>query len=376
VAFLSGPSEAQNLEAAQLILDAMVKETGPQSRRTRLEAARLLAMLPDRFDQQLRQLLEDPDIEVARHAVRAVGVLRKRRFVPRLLDRLAEPQLIPANTAALAKFGDQIVGTLRDHLADSTLPTGVRRGIPGVLVEIGTQAAEHALAENLLEGDTTLRFRIISALNKIHKDHPELEFNRQMIETVLAAEILGHYRSYQILGTLGGNLDVDEPVVKALRESVNQEVERMFRLLGLLFPRYDLHSAYFGLQSDNRTVHDNALEFLDNILKPQLRNVLVPLLDSEVSVSERVRLANRLVGAKMETSEQAAAALVASEDPWLKSCGAYAIGTLGLTSLEAELDKYLKHPDPLLRETAGQAKLRLAALSKAARPAGGGGNQD
>jgi hypothetical protein len=53
--------------------------------------------------------------------------------------------------------------------------------------------------------------------------------------------------------------------------------------------------------------------------------------------------------------------MVLSSDPWLKSCGAYAIGTLGLKSLAYALDECMKHPDPLLRETARQAKLRLAA---------------
>ena len=44
----------------------------------------------------------------------------------------------------------------------------------------------------------------------------------------------------------------------------------------------------------------------------------------------------------------------------LKSCGAYAIGTLGLKSLAHELDTCMEHHDPLLREAARQAKLRLA----------------
>ena len=63
------------------------------------------------------------------------------------------------------------------------------------------------------------------------------------------------------------------------------------------------------------TVRDNALEFLDNVLKAQLRQKLVPLLDSKVSLAERVTIANRLVPAKIECSEQAIAVLVASNDP-------------------------------------------------------------
>jgi hypothetical protein len=109
-------------------------------------------------------------------------------------------------------------------------------------------------------------------------------------------------------------------------------------------------------------VRDNALEFLDSVLKTQLRHMLVPLLDSKVTVAERAKMAQLLVHTKFESQEQAVAELAASEDPWLKSCGAYAIGTLGIKSLEQQLDRCLNASDPLLRETARAAKLRLQGI--------------
>ncbi|MCL4523613.1 MAG: hypothetical protein M1453_12580 [Acidobacteria bacterium] len=366
VAFLARPGKTQNLEAARMMFEAMVDEPGVEGQRTRLEAARLIAGLPDEFDPQLRRLLADGDPEVARQAIRAVGRLDKRRLVLKLLDRLGNPLLSADVADTLAKFGERIVGTLRDHLADVSVPLQIRREIPGVLALIGTASAESALMENLLEADAMLRFRMLAALNKLRQSHPEVAVDAQLIETVLAAEIMGHYRSYQILGTFGGKLESDDPVARALRESMNQEVERIFRLLSLLYPQFDFHSAHVGLQSESPTVHANALEFLDNVLKPQLRAVLVPLLDGDISVEDRVKLANRMVGAKVESREDAVAALVASDDPWLKSCGAYAIGTLGLKSLEYFLDECLTNSDPLLRETARWAKLRLASPAQAA----------
>ena len=62
---------------------------------------------------------------------------------------------------------------------------------------------------------------------------------------------------------------------------------------------------------------------------------------------------------KIENKEQAVAELVESDDPWLKSCGAYAIGILGIKSLEGELNRCLNDSDPLLRETARAAMSRL-----------------
>jgi hypothetical protein len=72
-------------------------------------------------------------------------------------------------------------------------------------------AAARALSENLFEADVNVRFRIILYLNKLHKLHPTLTPDSKMVETVLAAEIMGHYRSYQILGTLEGTLEEAAP---------------------------------------------------------------------------------------------------------------------------------------------------------------------
>jgi hypothetical protein len=126
-----------------------------------------------------------------------------------------------------------------------------------------------------------------------------------------------------------------------------------------LYPRVDLYAVYLGLQSKDRTVYDNALEFLENVLKSPLRVTLVPLLDGRVTSQERARLADRLVHSKLESREQAVSELVFSEDPWLKSCGVYAIGSFHMNSLAGELDRCLGHADLLLRETARAAKLRL-----------------
>jgi len=231
-------------------------------------------------------------------------------------------------------------------------------------MSLGTASAARVLHENLLERDTTLRFRIISALNKLHRLHPDLQLDKQMVETALAAEIMGHYRSYQILAKLKPVHDSKDSLYRALSESMQQELERIFRLLSLLYPHVDVHSIYLGLQSKSVTVYDDALELLDNVLKSEMRTMLLPLLDGRVSIEQRAAIADRIVHAKLESEEQAVAALVASDDPWLRSCGAYAIGSLGLKSLEGELNRCLSGQDPLLRETARAAKQRLGQFGK------------
>jgi AAA family ATP:ADP antiporter len=368
-AYLARPGEAQSLETAHQILNEMASQSGEDCQRTRLEVASLLGELPDSFDPLLATLLRDPANLVVREAIRSVGALQKFSLAPALMELLSNQELSGDAAQALAKFGDPIVRALGEHLADASRHIATRGAIPPILVNIGTPAAAQTLQANLLETNTALRFQVISALNKIQQVHPEIEIDKQLLETVLVAEIMGHYRSYQILESLPGPGEVHEPVLRALGESIRQELERIFRLLGLLYPRLDLHSAYFGLQSSNPTVYDNALEFLENVLKSQLRGMLVPLLDGKVSLKDRAVIAERFVRTKVENREQAVAELVASDDPWLKSCGAYAIGSLGLLTLEGELNRCLEHADPLLRETARGAKIRLQDVAAKSRHA-------
>lgn len=358
-AYLARPGRAQSLETAKRILEGMVAEQGVDGQRARAEAARLLGELPDSFDPLLSSLLRDSEGRVVREAVRSTGMLRKEELIPELLELLNDPDIGAEAAQALSRFGNVAIHPLRKELEGRTVPLRKRTEIPSVLASIGTPAAAHVLLENLLDGDTMVRFKTISGLNKLHRDHPEIELDLKMLETVLAAEILGHYRSYQIMEVISAPGNSQDPVVAALGESLQQELERIFRLLGLLYPQLDLHSAYLGLQSSDKTVYDNALEFLENVLKPQLRAQLIPLLDGRITPRDRAAFANRIVYTNFANREEAVSALVGCDDPWLKSCGAYAIGSFGMKSLAGELETCLNHPDPLLRETARAAKLRL-----------------
>jgi AAA family ATP:ADP antiporter len=368
VAFLARPGRAQNLEAAKLLMSKMIDVAGDEGQRARLEAARLLSMLPDAFDRELRTLLDDDDIEVARAAIAAAGALKKRSMIGELIERLAEPALTDEIAAALAAFGDRIVGTLRDYLTDDDMRAEVRREIPKVLEAIGSRAAQAVLSESVLDRDVVLRYHTISALNRLGQAHPDRTTDRKLIESVLAAEIMGHYRSYQVMGTLGGALnDAANPVEHGLRESMEKETERIFRLLKILYPQYDLHSAYVGLQSDDPVVHDNAVEFMDSVLPPEVRTLIIPLFDRDVADAERIELANRMLGSALNDREEAIEVMAQSEDPWLRSCAAYAMGEMRLNRFASTLDKWAKDPDPLLRATAIDAreKLRHAATADA-----------
>ena len=291
-AFLASPGRARNLEAAELLIRKMATADDATDR---VEAARVLALVPEPPLDLLRRLLIDPDAEVSRQALLSTETI-----------------------------GGEAVPVLAEILMDPAAPPDVRREVPAALVRIGTDRAERALMAAVLESDTSLRHRVISALNKLKQQYRPVAREPEMLDLLLAAEIAGHYRSYQVLGALRTTEGDNGAVIAALQLAMEQELERIFRLMGLVSGAQGLHDAYVGVRSSNQVVRANALEYLENTLKPELRQVLFPLIDSQVSDEERIRLADHVVGAPVESAEKALETLLASEDPWLRSRAEYA----------------------------------------------------
>jgi AAA family ATP:ADP antiporter len=340
----------------------MARDRGPNGSRARIEMARLIRILPDNFTSYLFQLLEDEDPAVLREAVRTVVVSQKSQFVSPLIRLLGNSEVRDVTIEALVHYGETIQDSLRNHLSDPNVAVEVKREIPELLVIVGGREAREVLTANLIQTDNVLRFRIISALNKLRELYPEFELDAQTVEAVLASEIMSHYRSYQIMGTMESHLS-QESVSAPLQKSINNELERIFRLLKMLHPEADLESAFVGLQSGIKGEHDKAVEFIENVLKPDVRHLLIPLVDADVPLSEKVELANRILGSKIESKDDALRVLMHTHDPWMKSCAAHLIGILGLRHYQDELEEWANDPDALLREKAQRARHRLTLLA-------------
>lgn len=333
-AFLASPGPSRNLDATRAILEQMVNAPGAEGVRDRLEAARVIGLAPEGLDDYLARLLHDEDTGVARLAIAAARTARRESAEVPLIELLARADLTEDAADALSRYGPSIVPRLKERLLDEAAPLEVRREIPLVLLRIGTPDAERALVDALIEGDATLRYRVIAALNKLKQLHPDVQIDPPIVELLLAAEIAGHYRSHQVLGAVRHTLPDSDPMLAAIRQSMDAELERIFRLMSLLFPEAELKDAYVGLGSANPIIRANALEFLDNVLSPPLRLVLVPVLDPQTTLDDRIALADRLVGAPVTTAHDGLAALLA--EPSLRSIAQDALRRVGGEAEPAE----------------------------------------
>ncbi len=365
VVHLARSGDPDWLRAAAHILQGMISETGPEGAASRCEAARALGNIPGppEFHTELARLLEDPDDEVAERALLSAGRIRTHELLPRMVDSLGHPRQLGAARAALAQYGDAAVEALRERLNDGAVPVRVRRQIPSVLARTGTAEAAQALSSSLIQSDPEVRYEVIKALNKIHAHHPDRMGAAAEISRMLDYELLAYYRSFQILAALeapDGNSSAacNRLVIQAVRERMEQELERVFRLLGLIYPSADVHNSYLSLTSHRPQLQANALEVLEHLLPSDLYRRLATVADPESTTEGRLERVRRLCRTGVDSGPEALRILLHSGDGWLCACALHAIGLARLGELKSEVGT-LSHNDALLNGTWTWASGRL-----------------
>lgn len=356
VYLLSQPGAEGELRIG-LRLDRILSDGSPPERRA-VATALGRRPRPSTLHRKLLDLLDDPDLAVRREAIAACGAVRLREFVPALLSHLAQPATREAARAALAAFGNRVVGTLGDYLADDTVAFGIRRELPLVLAAIGTQEAANELLRAPHPPDAGLLLRLLKAQNKIRSRDPNVVFPRGAVRESLQREVETFLQLHVHLHrwraeppSRGRNLLVD-----SLEERLDATFARIFRRLGLVYPSQEIFVGYRAVAGSSRRTRAQALEYLEAVLLPEDRRLLVPLLEDP---ERRLVLAESLYGLRPFTRDSSLEALIRGADSWLQACALYAVGVERLTALAELARAALRAGVPLVRETAAWSLQRL-----------------
>ena len=271
VAYLARTGDPDNFHAAQIIFRNMLSGADSEAARARADAARVLGTIPppSPLHSELLNLLRDDDPDVVEQALLSAGNIQAREFLPLVIERLGKRRGGPAARTALAQYGERAVGTLQDYLNDEEVALPVRKQIPGVLASIPSAQSAAVLASSLIQGEPGLRYDVLKAMNKLRRSDPALLLPNPELEDMLRAELMGYYRSFQILAAVNPRASTaarvpgsESLLARALRERMDQELERIFRLLALLYPPRDIHNAFVWLASPRPQLQANALEVL------------------------------------------------------------------------------------------------------------------
>lgn len=298
--------EIMSLDVYQELIKEQIqkagREKGARAEVSRMEAAKIIGMISPQASviKELKRLLRDPSAEVIRYAAESAGRLRRREFVPLLIDHLIHPAIREAAAQALRSYGESIVGTLKDYLSDPEEDIRIRQAIPDLLAKTGSQRAADILTMELAKETSEVEGELIEALHRLMLNSPGIRFSSETVHLKIVFLIKKCY--LLVLQIHDVRADRKKEVLRRdLENSLNRTMKQIFELLGLVYPQEDIVRAYQNILVGTKKALDYSVELLDNILKRELKELLIPLIE-DTTLEEKARISRKMIKAAEKSS--------------------------------------------------------------------------
>ena len=233
----------------------------------------------------------DPEIQDvlrlrSREVDRVRGVLRRgdeltSALMPHVIPLLAWDPVADDAIAALRKVAHRHVGSLADALLNPYEDFAVRRRIPRVMVVCHSQRAVDSLLAGLEDIRFEVRFQCARSLAAILGKEPQLRVDPARVFEVVQKEVAVGRPVWEGRHLLDG-LDDGEPntfVDEFIRSRASQSLAHVFTILSLVLPAEPLQIALRGLYVEDQNLRGTALEYLESVLPPMIRDPLWPFLE-------------------------------------------------------------------------------------------------
>jgi HEAT repeat protein len=264
---------------------------------SRMEAAKGLGMMDpsSALTDSLSKLLRDDSPDVLSCAIDSAGKLKRKDFVPLVISRLNTAAVHHDSCRSLIAYGDRILGTLKDYLSDPDESLRLRKSIPDIMAQIGTQRAADLLSLELKKRSEVIAEEIIEAMYKMRSKNPKLQFQETIINSEVMSQIKKSYQTLIEINDLLGSKKKSE-LVSELERDLARSLKHIFELLALIYPRDDVNRAYQNISVGTKKAIDYSIELLDNILRREIKEHLIPLID-DMPFEDKVKRCSQLLRA-------------------------------------------------------------------------------
>jgi hypothetical protein len=202
-------------------------------------------------------------------------------LIPHVIQLLAWDAVAQQAMNALRKIAEERIGELTDALLDSNQPFVIRRRLARVFSVCVSQRAADGLVLGLDDMRFEVRFHCARSLTAIRSKNPAIRIDREKIFEVVQREaavgrpVWDSKRLLPQFDDAGPNMFVDDFV----KERANRSLVHVFTLLALVLPAEPLQIAFRGLHTDDQNLRGTALEYLEGVLPPPIRDRLWPYLE-------------------------------------------------------------------------------------------------
>lgn len=241
----------------------------------------------------IESLMGSPDPTISGQAVHAAGMTLHPYFIPLLIKQLGEESTSQAAQEALVRYGKEVLSELISYAHSPDVRLSSLQKLPAVVAHFDTQPAADLLFELFQHPDADIRLEALRSLNEQKIRYPYLNFYSKKVPTYLLEEARLYQETLSALyvqRTASGQSHQDElnreiqlrrqSLISLLESRLDDNLERIFRLLGLKYPPKDVLFAFESINSKQKDLRVNALEYLDNLLDSGLKKVLIPIIET------------------------------------------------------------------------------------------------
>ena len=202
-------------------------------------------------------------------------------LIPHAIQLLAWDAVAQQAMNALRKIAEERIGELTDALLDRNQPFVIRRRLARVFSVCVSQRAADGLILGLDDMRFEVRFHCARSLTAIRAKNPAIRIDKERIFEVVQREaavgrpVWDSKRLLPQFDDAGPNMFVDDFV----KERANRSLVHVFTLLALVLPAEPLQIAFRGLHTDDQNLRGTALEYLEGVLPPPIRERLWPYLE-------------------------------------------------------------------------------------------------
>jgi HEAT repeat protein len=238
-----------------------------------------------RRDEALRGAVElcSGDPERVRYALLAQRPL-SATFASLAVILLADEDLHVDAIRALRMDATKIEGQLMDALLNPDEAFEIRRRVPRVLSECRTQLAVDGLLRGAEDARFEVRYACARALLKITSAHASFAVTLESVVALVGREVGLSKEIWESQGSSAvDDAEYETPALfeRLLRDRVDRSLEHVFNLLALSLDRESLQIAFSALHMEDAVIRGTALEYLENVLPDEVRDLLWPFLGEE-----------------------------------------------------------------------------------------------
>ena len=314
------------------------------------------------YENALLTLAETESPRVRMAVAQAMQEILSHQFIPKLLEMLPNRNLRTQARATLVAMGNPVLQKLDEALGDIKLHPTIRRQIPRTISQYSPSLASGILMRHLVEtSDGSVRYRVLMAMGRLLSIDPTLPLDTVPIEKVVRETLEAIFRlidwQHQLLLSLREVSERDTQaramIASLLEHKQALAMERLFRLLGLLYPKEDLRRIYRGVQSPNQKIHSSSQELLEDLLESPFHEPILALVD-DIPEQEKLGSAGSFYTPVRSGYGDLLRALLRRRGVGLRSLVIYHVGELRLQELGPDLEALRKDPEMLVARAANR----------------------